>query len=142
MDSLVLDIGSDIGALVINAGAEASETEIEISPGTDPAVPRSHNVVHARQGRHGTRYSAVFPSIPAGRYTVWHSSGTPHAVVTIRGGSGHRARVDLTGRGRDAMNDAFGTLGVRKASFIAPQVPPGLPYAGPHVPKHHRTSRT
>jgi hypothetical protein len=86
MDSLVLDIGADIGALVIHAGPDLSEVEIEISPGHDAAAPRSHNVVHARHGRHGTAYSAVFPSVPAGDYTIWRPDGGPRARVRVHGG--------------------------------------------------------
>jgi hypothetical protein len=86
MDTLVLDIGGDIGALVIHAGPELAEEEIEISPGADPATPRSHNVVHARRGMGEVAYTAVFPSVPAGEYTVWHRDGTPHATITIHGG--------------------------------------------------------
>ena len=86
MDSLVLDIGGDIGALVIHTGPELDEREIEISPGVDLAARRSHNQVHARTSSDLTAYTAVFPSVPAGDYTVWHHDGTPHAVVTIRGG--------------------------------------------------------
>lgn len=86
MDTLVLDIGGDVGALVIHAGPELAEREIEISPGTDPAIRRSHNVVHARHSRSHVAYTAVFPSVPAGEYTVWRHDGSPHAVLTIHGG--------------------------------------------------------
>jgi hypothetical protein len=86
MDTLVLDIGGDVGALVIVAGPELAEQEIEISPGSDAATPRSHNVVHARQGHEHVAYTAVFPSVPAGDYTVWHRDGRPHGTVTIHGG--------------------------------------------------------
>ncbi|MFL6123585.1 hypothetical protein [Actinophytocola sp.] len=87
MDSLVLDIGEGTGALVIHAGPELAEQEIEISPTTaDPDAHREHNVVHARRDRDRTAYMAVFPSVAAGDYTVWHRDGSPHAVVTIRGG--------------------------------------------------------
>jgi len=85
--SLVLDIGGDLGALVIHAGRDWAETEIEISPGPpDPATPRSHNVVHARQNRHGTQYSAVFPQLSAGTYTIWRDTMTADRVITIHGG--------------------------------------------------------
>jgi hypothetical protein len=86
MDTLVLDIGGDVGALVVVTGEELAEQEIEISPGSDAATPRSHNVVHARRGSGQVAYAAVFPSVPAGDYTVWHSDGGPHATVTIHGG--------------------------------------------------------
>lgn len=86
MDSLVLDIGGEIGALIIHAGPELAEAEIEISPGNDETVARSHNVVHARQGWHGTGYTAVFPSVPEGEYTIWHPDGPAKALVTVHGG--------------------------------------------------------
>ena len=85
MDSLVLDIGGAVGALVIHAGADLAEQEIEISPVERP-TPKEHNVVHARRDRYRTAYTAVFPSVLEGDYTVWHRDGSPHAVVTIRGG--------------------------------------------------------
>jgi hypothetical protein len=86
MDSLVLDIGGTIGALVIHAGAELAEQEIEISPAADRDAKREHNVVHARHDRYRTAYTAVFPSVPEGDYTVWGRDGSAGAVVTIRGG--------------------------------------------------------
>jgi hypothetical protein len=86
MDTLVLDIGGDVGALVIVAGADLAEREIEISPGAAAETPRSHNVVHARRNRDRVAYTAVFPSVPAGDYTIWHQDGTPRATVTIHGG--------------------------------------------------------
>ena len=62
MDSLVLDIGGDVGALVITTGPDLAEEEIEISPGVDPTERREHNVVHARRDRDAVMaYAAVFP---------------------------------------------------------------------------------
>jgi hypothetical protein len=86
VDSLVLDIGADIGALIIHTGPDLGEVEIEISPGHDPTTPRSHNVVHARHNRHGTAHAAVFPSVRAGDYTIWHPDGGAKARVTVQGG--------------------------------------------------------
>ncbi|HEX3784582.1 MAG TPA: hypothetical protein VHX38_33395 [Pseudonocardiaceae bacterium] len=85
-DTLVLDIGGDIGALSITTGADRNELEIEISPvGADPKI-RTHNVVHARQVGSAVVYAAVFPSVKAGDYTVWHDESTPAGRVTILGG--------------------------------------------------------
>jgi len=87
MDSLVLDIGGDVGALLLTTGPELAEEEIEISPGVDPAAKRSHNVVHARRDRGVVAaYSAVFPSLTAGEYTVWNRDGSAHTVITVHGG--------------------------------------------------------
>ncbi|HEU5475060.1 MAG TPA: hypothetical protein VFV67_30825 [Actinophytocola sp.] len=82
--SILLDIGGDMGALIIHARPEQNELEIEISPGTGGA--RTHNQVHARQNWSGTSYSAVFPSVAAGEYVIWRDAGTPETSVTIRGG--------------------------------------------------------
>lgn len=64
------------------------------SSGTDPTNARSHNVVHERRNRHGVQYSAVFPHVLAGTYTVWPDATTPGGQVTIHGG--HVTDFDLT----------------------------------------------
>jgi hypothetical protein len=84
--AVVLDIGGDIGALVLYTGAEDDAAEIDISPGTDPTAPRSHNQVHPRRAPAGTVYSAVYPALGAGEYTLWRDEHTPEATITIRGG--------------------------------------------------------
>jgi len=33
-----------------------------------------------------TRYAAVYPGLPAGRYTVWRDEQNPAVAVTIIGG--------------------------------------------------------
>jgi len=87
MDSLILDIGEDVGALVITTGPELALEEIEISPGTSPAVKREHNVVRPRRdGNSVMAYAAVFPSVTAGEYTVWNLDGSAHSVITVHGG--------------------------------------------------------
>jgi hypothetical protein len=84
-DSLVLDIGGQIGALVIHTGPELVDTEIELSPiGADDA--RIHNVVHPRRIPGGTRHSAVFPDVVEGTYTVWRDPTSKHGTVTVQGG--------------------------------------------------------
>jgi hypothetical protein len=83
--AVVLDISGDIGALVVYTSAEDDDAEIDISPGTDPAAPRSHNQVHPRRAPAGTVYTAVYPSLTAGEYTLWRDESTPEATITIRG---------------------------------------------------------
>jgi hypothetical protein len=85
-DTLVLDIGGDVGALMITTGPGLDEAEIELSPGTDPAAYRTHNQVHARRAGERVAYTAVFPALVAGEYTVWRHDGPPHACITVRGG--------------------------------------------------------
>ena len=87
--SVMVDIGADMGALVINTGQELAREEIEISP-HDPGARRVHVAVRERRARTGApRYAAVFPSLRAGDYTVWRHKGAdePITTVTITGGS-------------------------------------------------------
>lgn len=85
-DSLVLDIGGTIGALVIHADSDLVDAEIEISPGVDPEAHRVHNVVHIRRSGNRIGHSAVFPAVPEGTYTVWANRNTSHGTVAVRGG--------------------------------------------------------
>ena len=84
--AVVLDIGGDVGALVLHTSAEDDAAEIDISSGTDPTAPRSHNQVHPRRAPAGIIHSAVYPSLTAGEYTIWRDEHTPEATITIRGG--------------------------------------------------------
>jgi hypothetical protein len=95
--AVVLDISGDTGALVVHTSAADDAAEIDISPGTDPAAPRSHNQVHPRRTPAGTVYSAVYPALTAGEYTLWRDESTPEARVTIRGGqvTQHRLSAPL-----------------------------------------------
>ena len=95
--AVVLDISGDTGALVVHTSAADDAAEIDISSGTDPAAPRSHNQVHPRRTPAGTVYSAVYPALTAGEYTLWRDAVTPEATVTIRGGqvTQHRLSAPL-----------------------------------------------
>lgn len=87
--SVMVDIGADRGALVISTPPEMVRHEIEIST-NEAAAKREHVAVRERLGRgRPSRYAAVFPSLPAGDYTVWRDKGgnEPAASVRIVGGS-------------------------------------------------------
>lgn len=81
----VLDIGGDIGALIIYTAPELRSREIEISPVAD--LPhRSHNVVHERRMLGRSVFAAVFPELTAGDYRLWGLDGRADAQIAIRGG--------------------------------------------------------
>jgi hypothetical protein len=84
VDNLILDIGADTGALVINAAADRDQAEVEISPAGEQA--RSHNIVRRREAVSGAVYAAVFPALTAGEYVVWHDAATPAGTVVVHGG--------------------------------------------------------
>lgn len=83
--SVLLDIGGDIGALILHTPADLAGAEIEISPATDEAH-RSHVAVRERRGHGPTRYAAIYPGLHAGAYTLWGPDGQPATQVTITGG--------------------------------------------------------
>jgi hypothetical protein len=81
---LVLDIGGDVGALVIRAASEYDGCEIHICPVHRQNV-HMHNVVRGRRVAKGLTYAAVFPCLQAGDYLVMAPNGrksvTPVSVV-------------------------------------------------------------
>lgn len=89
--SVVLDIGGDMGALIIYTGQEFHGREIEISPVADPDATeptlRTHAAVRERQVHDGVFFSAVYTDLRAGSYTVWRSEDVPAGQVTITGGA-------------------------------------------------------
>ena len=85
----VLDIGEDIGALVIYTRQELRGKEIEVSlKGNE--VKRVHTAVWERSVNGRTLFAGIYPSLPAGDYIIWT---TPPSEVTIIGGQ--VAEVDL-----------------------------------------------
>lgn len=81
--AVVLDIGADVGALIITVTAASHGQEIEIS-GTDGS--RTHAAVRERVLENDSVYCAVYPSLAEGVYTVWVNDATPSDTVTIVGG--------------------------------------------------------
>ncbi len=81
--TVVLELGPGIGALILYTPAEMDGEEIEISRDGEP---RTHSRVRPRHMPGQTRHAAVYPSLPAGRYTVWRDEHRPAATVTVAGG--------------------------------------------------------
>jgi hypothetical protein len=85
--SVVLDLGERIGALVIHTTSARHGQEIEVSQlDTDGPAVRTHAAVRAREFAPETRYGAIIPALPAGRYQIWADATTPLDVVTVRSG--------------------------------------------------------
>jgi hypothetical protein len=79
-----MELGADVGALVLYTPASLDGAEIEISRDGDPR--RTHSRVRPRRVPSGTRYAAVYPDLAAGQYTIWRDRDTPAATVTVAGG--------------------------------------------------------
>jgi hypothetical protein len=88
MGTVVLDIGGNTGALVIVTGPEWHGKEIEISPrdaDERDQSARTHVAVRERHVADGTRYTAVFPALPAGAYVIWRSPTEQAGTVVVAG---------------------------------------------------------
>ncbi len=94
---MVLDIGPGAGALVLYAPASLEGAEIEISPADVAAARRTHSQVRRRlsgpaghdtglAGSASVTFAAVYPALPAGRYTLWRDADTPAGALTIADG--------------------------------------------------------
>ena len=81
-ENAVLDIGEDIGALVIYTGQEMLGKEIEVSPKGNQAL-RIHTAVLERKVNGRTFFAALFLELPEGDYITLT---TPSSEITIIGG--------------------------------------------------------
>ncbi len=116
LQDAVLDIGGDIGALILYTDAEYNEREIEVSPidedahdhahGHDHEHADEHDHVHAHEDHghdhgHGHRthtaiherlsggqqtYAGIYPELKAGDYRIWTDDPGLPDRVTIVGG--------------------------------------------------------
>jgi hypothetical protein len=66
----VLDIGGGAGALLVIVPAALLGSEPEVSPAGRPDA-RMHTGVHERQAGEARVPVALFPSLDAGRWTLW-----------------------------------------------------------------------
>jgi hypothetical protein len=78
---VLLDIGGDIGALVLHAAPHLSGAEIEISPVGGRRDGR-HVAVLPRQAGTTVVHAAVYPGLTAGRWHLWSPDGD-HVVMEV-----------------------------------------------------------
>ena len=84
--TVIMELGAGVGALILYTPADLDGEEIEISCDDEPGARRKHSQVRPRRMPGETRYAAVYPSLPAGRYTIWRDERGPAAAVTVAGG--------------------------------------------------------
>jgi hypothetical protein len=84
--SVVLELGADVGALVLYTPAELDGREIEISRDDVPEGRRTHSQVRPRHMATGSKYAAVYPELAAGTYTIWADAYRQVGQVLITGG--------------------------------------------------------
>ena len=84
--SVALDIGGGRGALIIYPSERYRGLEIEISA-ADGSGHRVHTGVHERSSEAGSTLTAIFGSLPAGRYVIWEDDATAGETVTVPDGA-------------------------------------------------------
>jgi hypothetical protein len=105
----VLDIGGEVGALVVYLAHRPSTGELKACPVGEPAA-RFHTGVHHRSisagpsgrgsgsdgpsgrgsGSDSWAWAAVFPEVTEGRYELLDEGGVPMADVDVTGGNVHQ----------------------------------------------------
>jgi hypothetical protein len=83
---VVLEIGGDVGALILRTGPDLHGEEIEISR-ADEDDRRSHKEVLERSIEGEPAFTAVFDGLRTGAYTLWAPGREPVRGVEISGGS-------------------------------------------------------
>src|SRR5271157_3533026 len=85
-EAVVLDIGDDLGALILHADAAMIGVEVEISA-TGRDHERSHKDVLEREIDGRPAYTAVFDKVLEGTYTLWVDDVARERDVAITGGA-------------------------------------------------------
>jgi hypothetical protein len=109
LEDAVLDIGGDIGALILYTDAAYDQREIELSPidetehGHGPGNAqehehgykhehehghehRVHTAIHERRSGGQVTYAGIYPELRAGTYRIWIDDPSLPDRVTIIGG--------------------------------------------------------
>jgi hypothetical protein len=85
-EALVLDIGGDVGALILYADEACLGQEIDLSPVGMPRSHHTHTMIRRRRAVTQEFIAGVYPALQAGSYTVWGLDGEPLGETTINGG--------------------------------------------------------
>ncbi|HEY1354595.1 MAG TPA: hypothetical protein VGF67_33715 [Ktedonobacteraceae bacterium] len=81
----VLDIGEDVGALLIYCQPQLRGTQIDISP-RERLWERVHTDVLERQVSEQAVFAALFLALTAGTYVIWDQQARPVGEVVVSGG--------------------------------------------------------
>jgi len=91
---VVLDIGGDLGALIVYTEPAMHGREVEISPAEEDSH-RSHKDVLERGEGGRVAFTAVFDRLPEGAYTLWIDGLARERGVYVT--AGEVAELDWTG---------------------------------------------
>jgi hypothetical protein len=85
-DALILDIGEDIGALILYTEESCLGLEIDLTPVGAPRSHHMHTMIRRRRAFEREFIAGVYPELTEGTYTVWGIDDLPLGDVTIVGG--------------------------------------------------------
>jgi hypothetical protein len=85
-DALVLDIGGNVGALVLYSEEACLGLEIDLTPAGAPRSHHMHTMIRRRRAVDREFIAGVYPELVEGLYTVWGIDDRPLGEVTIVGG--------------------------------------------------------
>jgi hypothetical protein len=86
-EHVVLDLGGDVGALIVHADPDQHDLQIEICPSGRESGYREHQHILERPVGRRTKYAAVFGGLREGRYTLFTHDAVRETGVVIEGGS-------------------------------------------------------
>lgn len=81
----VLDIGEDIGALLIYCHPQLRGQQIDVSP-RERLWERVHTDVLERRVNEKSVFAALFLALTAGTYVIWNHDARPVGEVIVDGG--------------------------------------------------------
>ena len=85
-EALVLDIGGDIGAIVVYGDEALLGVEVDLSAAGAPRSHHVHTMIRRRRVAGGDVVVGVYPEVQAGDYTLWHPDDQGRSDVSVRGG--------------------------------------------------------
>lgn len=85
-ETLVLDIGGDVGALLLFAEEKCLGWEIDLTPVGVPRSHHMHTMIRRRRAAEREYIVGVYPELTEGTYTVWGVDDQPLGEVIIIGG--------------------------------------------------------
>jgi hypothetical protein len=85
-ESLILDIGDDVGALILYADESCLGQEIDITQAGQPQSHHTHTMIRRRRAVEREFVAGIYSELQAGTYTLWGLDGQPMADVKIDGG--------------------------------------------------------
>ena len=85
-ESLVLDIGGEVGALILHADEACLGAEIDLTLAGLPRTHHVHTMIRRRRAPLREFVAGVYPALPRGTYTIWGLDGEPLGDVKICGG--------------------------------------------------------